>query len=99
MRKTFVSIIAAFLVSSASMAQQILPYQDVTLTPEQRADDLIKRLTIEEKTQLMMDNSLPIERLSIPHFQWWNEALHGVARGGTATSFPQAIGLAATFDR
>ena len=69
MKQAFVLIIAAFLVSSASMAQQILPYQDVTLTPEQRADDLIKRLTIEEKTQLMMDNSLPIERLGIPHFQ------------------------------
>jgi beta-glucosidase len=98
MRKTFVSIIAAFLVSSASIAQQILPYQDVTLTPEQRADDLIKRLTIEEKTQLMMDNSLPIERLSIPHFQWWNEALHGVGRNGFATVFPITMGMAASWD-
>ena len=52
MKRTFLSIVAALFMTTASQAQQILPYQDVTLTPEQRAEDLIKRLTIEEKTQL-----------------------------------------------
>ena len=98
MKRTFLSIAAAIFMTTASQAQQVLPYQDVTLTPEQRAEDLIKRLTIEEKTQLMMDNSLPIERLGIPHFQWWNEALHGVGRNGFATVFPITMGMAASWD-
>ncbi|MBV9124934.1 MAG: hypothetical protein JO112_16390, partial [Planctomycetes bacterium] len=63
---------------------------------EKRVDDLISRLTVEEKiSQLMMD-SPAIPRLGIPAYHWWSEALHGVARNGTATVFPQAIGLAAT---
>ena len=59
------------------MVAQPLPYLNTQLTAEQRADDLLKRLTLEEKVQLMMDTSPAIERLQIPQFQWWNEALHG----------------------
>ena len=77
---------------------QILPYQNPNLTAEQRATDLCSRLTLEEKTSLMMDASPAIKRLNIPAFQWWNEALHGVARNGLATVFPEPIGMAASWD-
>lgn len=74
------------------------PFKDTSLSVESRIDDLLKRLTIEEKANMMLYNSKAIERLGIPEYNWWNEALHGVARNGKATVFPQAIGLAATFD-
>lgn len=75
-----------------------LPYQNTELSPDQRADDLLKRLTLEEKVQLMQNNSKAIPRLGIKPYEWWNEALHGVARAGLATVFPQSIGMAASFD-
>lgn len=74
------------------------PYQDQTLTAEQRATDLVTRLTLEEKVALMQNASPAIPRLGIKAYDWWNEALHGVGRAGTATVFPQAIGMAASFD-
>lgn len=64
----------------------------------QKARDLVKKMTLEEKISQMLHGAASIERLGIPSYNWWNEALHGVARSGTATVFPQAIGLAATFD-
>src|SRR5579884_386167 len=73
-------------------------YQDVTLTPEERATDLVSRMTLEEKVSQMQNAAPAIPRLGIPAYDWWNEALHGVARAGLATVFPQAIGLAATWD-
>jgi len=73
-------------------------FQDPRLSPEARAEDLVKRLTLEEKI-LQMQNSAPaIERLGIPAYNWWSECLHGVARAGFATVFPQAIGMAATWN-
>lgn len=73
-------------------------FKNPDLPVEQRAADLVSRLTLEEKV-LQMQNSAPaIPRLDIPAYDWWNEALHGVARAGVATVFPQAIGLAATWD-
>lgn len=74
------------------------PYQDTTLSAEERAADLVSRLTIEEKAALMQNTSPAIERLGIKAYDWWNEALHGVGRAGVATVFPQTIGMAATFD-
>lgn len=68
------------------------------ITAQQRAKALVAQMTIEEKAGQLSYNAPPIPRLGIPAYNWWNEALHGVARGGTATSFPQAIGLAAMFD-
>jgi beta-glucosidase len=68
------------------------------LPAEARADDLLGRLTPEEKVQLMMDQSKPIDRLGIKPYNWWSEALHGIARAGLATVFPQPIGMAASFD-
>ena len=63
------------------------------------AKQLVSQMTLEEKMSQMVYQSPAIERLGIPAYNWWNEALHGVARAGVATVFPQAIGLAATFDK
>ncbi|NPD82519.1 glycoside hydrolase family 3 protein [Prevotella sp. PINT] len=82
----------------SATAQTTYPYQNTALTPEQRADDLIGRLTLEEKARLMIDVSGPVERLGIKPFQWWNETLHGVARNGFATVFPITMGMAASWD-
>lgn len=73
-------------------------YLDESKSFEERAKDLVSRMTLEEKVSQMLFNSPAIPRLGIPSYNWWNEALHGVARAGTATVFPQAIGMAATFD-
>jgi len=74
------------------------PYKDPSLSVEKRVDDLVSRMTLEEKVSQMMNAAPAIERLGIPEYEWWNEGLHGVARAGYATVFPQAIGLAAAWD-
>ncbi len=86
------------LLSCAPLFSQIPAYKDPSLTPEQRAADLCSRLTLEEKTLLMMNSSPAIPRLDIPAFEWWSEGLHGVARNGISTVFPSCIGMAASFD-
>ena len=73
-------------------------YQNSNLSPEERAEDLLKQLTLEEKITLMMDYSKSVDRLGIKTYNWWNEALHGIARSGLATVFPEPIGMAAAFD-
>lgn len=73
-------------------------YLNSTLPVEARVQDLLSRMTLEEKATQINNTSPAIERLQIPAYNWWNEALHGVARAGLATSFPQPIGLAATFN-
>ncbi len=75
-----------------------LTFMNPELSPEARAQDLVSRLTLEEKISQLMNNAPAIDRLGIPAYNWWNECLHGVARAGLATVFPQAIGLAATWD-
>ncbi len=83
---------------AAGLFAQTAAYLNPDLPAEQRARDIVSRMTLEEKV-LQMQNSAPaIPRLNIPAYDWWNEALHGVARAGEATVFPQAIGLAATWD-
>ncbi len=74
------------------------PYLNPALTPEERAKDLVGRMRLEEKVSQMQDVAPAIPRLDVPAYNWWNEALHGVARNGFATNFPQSIGLAATWD-
>ena len=74
------------------------PYLDPSLPVNQRVDDLVSRMTLEEKVSQMMNVAPAIPRLGIPEYDWWNEALHGVAISGIATVFPQAIGLGATFN-
>ena len=81
-----------------SVSAQTLPYQNPKLSAAQRADDLLTRLTLEEKVSLMMDSSPAIPRLGIPQFQWWNEALHGVGRNSYATVFPITMAMAASWD-
>ena len=90
------------LVSLPTAAQQptpgSLPYMNPSLPLEQRVDDLIGRMTLEEKVQQMRDHAPAIPRLGVPKYDWWNEGLHGVAFAGAATNFPQVIGMAATWD-
>ncbi|RJP61805.1 MAG: glucan 1,4-alpha-glucosidase [Ignavibacteriales bacterium] len=86
-----------FPIILLSQTEQL--YKNPNLSIEERVNDLVSRLTLEEKVSQMVYNSPAIERLGIPAYNWWNEALHGVARNGIATVFPQAIGLAATWDK
>jgi beta-glucosidase len=74
------------------------PFQNTSLSFDKRAKALLRQLTLEEKVSLMTNKSAAVERFGIQPYDWWNEALHGVARAGKATVFPQSIGLAATFD-
>jgi beta-glucosidase len=76
----------------------ILPYRDPTQPIAERVDDLIARMTVEEKISQMVYDAPAIERLGVPRYNWWNECLHGVGRAGVATVFPQAIGLGATWN-
>ena len=90
--------ISCCVFMAMSLNAQQLPYQNPELSAAERADDLLTRLTLDEKVSLMMDTSPAIERLGIPQFQWWNEALHGVGRNGFATVFPITMGMAASWD-
>ena len=99
MKKLFRSVL--FLLSIASLFAQSneqAPFLNPDLSPSQRADDLISRMTLEEKILQMQNYAPAIPRLHIQAYNWWGEALHGVAVQGQATVFPQAIGLGATWD-
>ena len=96
MKKIIIPILLFGALMSA--CQQKLSYQNTSLPPEERAADLVQRLTLEEKVSLMQNNSSAVPRLGIKPYNWWNEALHGVARNGRATVFPQAIGMGAAFN-
>src|SRR5579863_7544386 len=96
--RVLISIFGLLLGSSlyAQNAEQPA-YLNTTLPPEQRAADLVHRMTIEEKVTQLVNQAREISRLNVPAYDWWSEALHGVATNGT-TEFPEPIGLAATFD-
>ncbi|MHB8653806.1 MAG: glycoside hydrolase family 3 protein [Terriglobia bacterium] len=104
----FIGIIIIFLLLAAPVGQWALaqsggkpavpPYDDPSLPIAQRVDDLVSRMTLEEKVLQMQHTAPAIPRLGVAAYDWWNEALHGVARSGYATVFPQAIGMAATWD-
>lgn len=96
--KTIAVLSAALLCLSLGAQTYDFPFRNPTLPQDERISDLIGRLTLQEKIDLMQNSSKGVERLGIPDYDWWNEALHGVARAGIATVFPQAIGMAATFD-
>ncbi len=91
--------VAVLLFASCAYAQNSAPpaYLNPSLPPEQRAADLVHRMTVEEKVSQLTNQSRAIERLHIPAYNWWSEALHGVASSGT-TEFPEPVGLASTFD-
>ena len=92
------SLALALGLTTLSALAQPYPYQNKNLPPEQRAADLLGRLTLEEKASLTMHASPAIPRLGIKPYNWWSEALHGIARNGSATVFPQPIGMASSFD-
>lgn len=96
MRKLLLS--ASLFLASVSVFGQPFPYQNPGLSSEERAKDLLSRLTLEEKAILMCDQSDAIPRLGIKKFNWWSEALHGLANNGNVTVFPEPVGMAASFD-
>ena len=98
-RFTLVSLLP-FVAALAAFAQDTAPppYKNTRLSFEERARDLEQRMTLEEKISQLGHTADAIPRLGIPEYNWWNEGLHGVARAGIATVFPQTIGMAATFD-
>ncbi|MDI3320904.1 xylan 1,4-beta-xylosidase [Pinibacter soli] len=98
MLKKIIVVCLATTAFSFSLFAQTYPYQNPRLSADERAKDLLGRMTLREKISQTMNGSPAIDRLGIPAVDWWNEALHGVARAGKATVFPQTIGLAATFD-
>src|SRR5579883_3531340 len=89
---------AALAVRGASAQESANPpARNPALTPEERAADLVHRMTLEEKASQLVNSARAIPRLGVPAYNWWSEALHGVAVDGT-TEFPEPVGLAATFD-
>ncbi|MFC5861877.1 glycoside hydrolase family 3 C-terminal domain-containing protein [Acidicapsa dinghuensis] len=97
------SVLVPFAISSSSASAQSQPPADMplynpSLPISQRVDDLVSRMSLEEKVSQLTDQAAAIPRLDVPAYNWWNEGLHGIARSGYATVFPQAIGNAATWD-
>jgi beta-glucosidase len=93
-------LLSSCLMTSIALTQ-VQPaalYKDARAPMDARVDDLISRMTLEEKVSQLTSDSVAIDRLAVPAYNWWNEALHGVGRAGRATVFPQAIGIAATWD-
>lgn len=97
MKRMFLSLVAVLMTVTLVSAQDE-PYRNPSLSPEERAADLLSRLTLEEKATLMQNDSHAIPRLGIPRYNWWNESLHGLARNGIATMFPITMGMASTFE-
>lgn len=98
-RKISFTVITLLLAGGSLLAQKtVAPYLNPAVPIDQRVDDLIGRMTLEEKAGQMVDAAQALPQLDVPKYGWWSEALHGVARAGKATVFPQAIGMAATFD-
>ncbi len=93
-------LLASALLSSAAPAQTAkpAPYLDPSLPTQQRVDDLVSRMTLDEKVAQLINTTPAIPRLGVPAYDYWSEGLHGIARSGYATMFPQAIGMAATWD-
>ena len=97
--RLFILLTVAVTVGSLSAQSSKKPaYLDPSLPAEQRATDLVHRMTVEEKVSQLVNQSRAIPRLNVPDYDWWSEALHGVANNGGVTSYPEPVGLAATFD-
>ena len=100
MDKQFILIafLAGFIILPGCRTKYEYPFQDPDLSVDERIENLLGLLTLKEKTGLMVNSSEAVPRLGIPAYDWWNEALHGVGRAGLATVYPQAIGMAATWN-
>ena len=97
--KLYVSLISLLTISLLLPAQEAdFAFMDSSLPLEERVERLVSQMTVEEKISQLTNDAAAIPRLKIPDYNWWNEALHGVARNGKATIFPQGIGIGATFD-
>src|SRR6201997_4711023 len=94
-QNVFFLIFTAILCTAQNQNE---PYLDPSQPIEARVDDLVKRMTVEQKAQQLVNQARAIPDLQVPAYDWWSEALHGVANAGTATVFPEPVGLAATFD-
>jgi beta-glucosidase len=92
------ALLAAAALFSIGVAQQRPIYKDPAAPIDKRVADLVSRMTLEEKVSQLMNDSAAMDRLDVPAYNWWNECLHGVARAGRATVFPETIGMAATWD-
>jgi beta-glucosidase len=93
--------LSLLLITCAAVAQgtDYLPYRDASLPADVRARDLVGRMTLAEKASQMVNDAVSIDRLGVPAYNYWNEGLHGVARSGYATQFPQSVGMAASWDQ
>ncbi len=98
MRPLFFLILTFAITALSQVSEKAHKYLNPQLPVEERVNDLVSRMTLEEKISQMVNDAKAIPRLQIPKYNWWNECLHGVARAGVATVFPQAIGLAATWN-
>ncbi|MBN1118432.1 MAG: glycoside hydrolase family 3 C-terminal domain-containing protein [Bacteroidales bacterium] len=96
--KFIIALSGILFLTTCKTSKYEYPFQNPELPVDERVEDLVSRLTTEEKASQLIYSAPAIERLGIPAYNWWNECLHGVARNGLATVFPQAIGLAAMFD-
>ena len=96
MKKLLILISSLSFAAATALAQPA--YLDKTRSARERAEDIVSRLTLEEKVPLLMFESPAVDRLGIRKYNWWNEALHGVGRHGNATVFPMPISMAASFD-
>lgn len=92
------ALLIALSVISLTLSAQTEVYKDYRAAVEDRVNDLVSRRKTDEKISQLLYDAPEIPRLGIPAYNWWNEALHGVARAGKATVFPQAIGMAASFN-
>lgn len=99
MTRIYLSLAALFIVSSVEGQDVDYSYFNTELPFDERVDILVSQMTLEEKTSQMLYNAPAISRLNIPEYNWWNESLHGVARAGYATVFPQSITIAASWDK
>lgn len=98
MKSKYIITLFLLVIVSCIKAQTMLPYQNPSLSSEERAKDLCSRLTLEEKAKIMIDVSREVKRMGIPRFDWWNEALHGVGRNGYATVFPITMSMASSWN-